>query len=112
MTGFSDFEDEDIEYTLSVSQFAKLCNTTRDTLRYYYEQKILTPRVDPNNGYHYYSASQISSFFFINTMRKAGCSIKEISTTMHNSSKESISKLVNSKILDMQRELFLINKKR
>ena len=36
MTRFSDFEDEDIEYTLSVSQFAKLCNTTRDTLRYYY----------------------------------------------------------------------------
>ena len=81
MTRFSDFEDEDIEYSLSVSQFAKLCGTTRDTLRYYYEQNILTPRVDPNNGYHYYSASQISSFFFINTMRKAGCSIKEISTT-------------------------------
>ena len=110
MTRFSDFKEEDIEYSLSVSSFAKLCGTTRDTLRYYYEQDILTPRVDPNNGYHYYSASQISSFFFINTMRKAGCSIKDIRTTIHNSSKESISKLVNSKILDMQRELFLINK--
>jgi len=110
VTRFSDYEDEDIEYSLSVSRFAKLCGTTRDTLRYYYEQEILTPRVDPNNGYHYYSASQISSFFFINTMRKAGCSIKDIRTTIHNSSKESISKLVNSKILDMQRELFLINK--
>ena len=111
MTTFSDLTNEDIEYSLSVSQFAKLCGTTRDTLRYYYEQDIITPRVDPNNGYHYYSAAQISSFFFISTMRKAGCSIKEISDTIHNSSKESISKLVNSKILDMQRELFLINKK-
>ena len=111
MTTFSDFENEEKEYSLTVSQFAKLCGTTRDTLRYYYEQNIITPRVDPNNGYHYYSASQISSFFFINTMRKAGCSIKEISNTIHHSNKESISKMVNSKILDMQRELFLINKK-
>lgn len=111
MTGFSDFEDEDIEYTLSVSQFAKLCNTTRDTLRYYYEQKILTPRVDPNNGYHYYSASQIGSFFFINTMRQAGCSIKEIRDAIYNSTRESLTKMVNTKILDMQRQLYLINKK-
>ena len=111
MTTFSDFENEEKEYSLTVSQFAKLCGTTRDTLRYYYEQDIIKPRVDPNNGYHYYSASQISSFFFISTMRKAGCSIKEISDTIHNSSKENISKLVNTKILDMQRELFLINKK-
>ena len=69
-------EKQDQEYILSVSQFAKLCGTTRDTLRFYYEQNIITPRVDPYNGYHYYSPSQISSFFFIHTMRQAGCSIK------------------------------------
>ncbi len=99
------------EYSLTVGQFAKLCGTTRDTLRHYYEQNIITPRVDPENGYHYYSASQISSFFFITTMRQAGCSIQEIRATINSSSKEAITKLANSKILDMQRELFLINKK-
>ncbi|MBQ3797250.1 MAG: MerR family transcriptional regulator [Butyrivibrio sp.] len=104
-------EKQDQEYILSVSQFAKLCGTTRDTLRFYYEQNIITPRVDPYNGYHYYSPSQISSFFFIHTMRQAGCSIKEISEIIHNSSREKIEKLVNSKILDMQKELYLINKK-
>ncbi len=99
------------EYTLTVSKFAKLCGTTRDTLRYYYEQNILTPLEDENNGYHYYSTSQISSFFFITTMRQAGCSIREISELIHHSSRDSISKMVNSRILDMQRELYLINKK-
>ena len=49
------------EYSLTVGQFAKLCLTTRDTLRHYYELGILTPWADPSNGYHYYSASQISS---------------------------------------------------
>ncbi len=103
--------DAESEYTLTVSQFARLCGTTRDTLRYYYEQKILTPRVDEANGYHYYSTSQISSFFFITTMRQAGCSIREISDLIYHSSKDSITKVVNSKILDMQRELYRINKK-
>ena len=111
MTTFDDLENNDPEYSLTVSQFAKLCGTTRDTLRYYYEQDIIVPRVDPNNGYHYYSAAQISSFFFITTMRQAGCSIKEISHIIHNSTKDGIVKLVNSKVLAMQQELYLINKK-
>ncbi len=109
MQEFTEIEEQ--EYVLSVSQFAKLCGTTRDTLRFYYEQNIITPRVDPNNGYHYYSPAQISSFFFIHTMRQAGCSIKEISEIIHNSSRDKIETLVNSKILDMQRDLYLINKK-
>lgn len=107
----SSFQDDEKEYSLTVSQFAKLCGTTRDTLRYYYEQKIITPRVDPENGYHYYSPAQISSFFFITTMRQAGCSIQEIRDMIYSSSKEAITRLANAKILDMQRELFLINKK-
>ncbi|MCR5086858.1 MAG: MerR family transcriptional regulator [Lachnospiraceae bacterium] len=98
------------EYSLSVGQFAKLCVTTRDTLRHYYELNILLPWVDPTNGYHYYSASQISSFFFITTMRQAGCSLAEIGNIIHSLSKESIVKLVNARILDLQRELFNINK--
>ncbi len=103
--------ESELEYSLSVGQFAKLCETTRDTLRYYYEQNILVPRVDSNNGYHYYSASQISSFFFISTMRQAGCSIKEIKNIINNSTKDSLTKMVNSKILEMQMQLYLINKK-
>ena len=99
------------EYSLTVGQFAKLCLTTRDTLRHYYELGILTPWVDPSNGYHYYSASQISSFFFISTMRQAGCSLAEIGNIIHSLSKEGILRLVNARILDMQRELYSINKK-
>lgn len=99
------------EYTLQVSEFAALCNTTRDTLRYYYEQNILVPWKNPKNGYHYYSAAQISSFFFITTMRQSGCSIAEIGKIIHNLSRSGIEDLANSKIRQMQREAFLITKK-
>lgn len=99
------------EYTLRVSEFAALCNTTRDTLRYYYEQDILTPWKNPKNGYHYYSAAQISSFFFITTLRQTGCSISEIGNIIHNLSRSGIEDLADAKIRDMQREAFLITKK-
>lgn len=99
------------EYTLQVSEFAALCNTTRDTLRYYYEQDVLVPWKNPKNGYHYYSAAQISSFFFITTMRQSGCSIAEIGKIIHNLSRSGIEDLANSKIHQMQREAFLITKK-
>lgn len=111
MTDTNEYMDDKQEYSLTISQFAKLCGTTRDTLRHYYEQDILIPKIDETNGYHYYSASQISSFFFITTMRQAGCSIAEIRDIIHNSTNDSIEKMVNSKILEMQRELYRINKK-
>lgn len=99
------------EYNLSVGQFAKLCGTTRDTLRHYYETGLLMPRIDEANGYHYYSASQVSSFFFISTFRQTGYSIKEIHSIIYDSSKEKIRKLANIKMLDMQRELFVLHNK-
>ncbi len=99
------------EYNLSVSQFARLCNTTRDTLRHYYEIGILVPRIDEENGYHYYSSSQISSFYFISTFRKAGCSLKEISRLIHDTSKENIRATADAKILEMKNELKKIRQK-
>ena len=103
--------DESSEYTLQVSEFASLCNTTRDTLRYYYEQDILVPWKNPKNGYHYYSSAQIGSFFFITTMRQTGCSISEIGKILHNLSRDGIEELGNSKIRELQHEAFLITKK-
>lgn len=68
------------DYCISAGRFARLCNTTRDTLRYYQEQGILVPRQDETNGYHYYSHAQVSSFYFITTLRRIGCTISDIKT--------------------------------
>ena len=110
-TRSTEFSDPRSEYTLTVGQFAKLCGTTRDTLRHYYEQNVLTPWHDPSNGYHYYSTSQISSFYFIATMQQSGCSLADIRDVIHNPSKPALVNLINSRILEMQRDLFSITKK-
>ena len=53
------------EYCISAGVFARMCQTTRDTLRYYEKQGILVPKKSEKNGYHYYSYAQISSFYFM-----------------------------------------------
>ena len=62
------------EYCISAGAFARMCQTTRDTLRYYEKQGILVPKKSEKNGYHYYSYAQISSYYFISTFRGLGCS--------------------------------------
>ena len=57
------------EYCISAGAFARMCQTTRDTLRYYEKQGILVPKKSEKNGYHYYSYAQISSYYFISTFQ-------------------------------------------
>lgn len=66
------------EYCISAGAFARMCQTTRDTLRYYEKQGILVPKKSEKNGYHYYSYAQISFYYFISTFRGLGCSVEDI----------------------------------
>ena len=66
------------EYCISAGVFARMCQTTRDTLRYYGKQGILVPKKSEKNGYHYYSYAQISSYYFIRTFRELDCSVGDI----------------------------------
>lgn len=86
------------EYNIPVSEFARLCGTTRDTLRHYYEIGILIPHVDPENGYHYYSLSQISSFYFISSFRKTGFSISQIGDMMKTTESDHVHDVLSKQI--------------
>lgn len=66
------------EYCIPAGEFARICGTTRDTLRYYHKQGILVPQRNAANGYHYYSYAQVASFYFIATLRGLDCSAADI----------------------------------
>lgn len=70
------------EYFLSSGEFAKMCNTTRDTLRHYHDMGILIPQKNEENGYYYYSVSQITSFYFINIFRQLDTPLKNIKSCL------------------------------
>ena len=72
------------EYTLSMKEFATICHTTRDTLRHYYENKIIEPYIDPDNGYHYYSPTQVSTYYHVLALKNIGYSLSEIKSMMNS----------------------------
>jgi DNA-binding transcriptional MerR regulator len=63
---------------LSISQFAKFCGTTRQTLQYYDKIGLLRPALTGEQGYRYYKQHQSYDFRFIATLKSMGCTLDEI----------------------------------
>ncbi len=59
-------------------EFAKLCGTTKETLRHYDSIGLLCPECRGENRYGYYAAWQFFDYDMIDTLKEAGCSLKEI----------------------------------
>lgn len=96
------------EYCITTGEFAKMCQTTRDTLRYYERQGILVPKKNPVNGYHYYSYAQISSYYFIRTFRGLDCSVGDIKEYLLGGEEVRFDEFVElqyDRLLEMRREL-------
>ena len=96
------------EYCITAGEFAKMCQTTRDTLRYYERQGILVPKKNPVNGYHYYSYAQISSYYFIKTFRELDCSVGDIKEYLLGGEEVRFDAFVDQqydRLLMMRREL-------
>ncbi len=65
-------------------EFAKLCNTTKDTLFHYDSIDLLKPALTAPNGYRYYSVNQIYFFDLIATLKEVGLSLQEIKSYISN----------------------------
>lgn len=58
--------------------FAKLCNTSKETLRHYHDMGLLIPRHTGENGYKYYDAEQFYDYYAIAIYKKTGTSLSKI----------------------------------
>lgn len=65
-----------------VNEFAKLCGVTPRTLKYYETRDLIRPARIVENGYRYYSLSQIDEISAILLFRDYGFSLEEIKTLM------------------------------
>ena len=76
---------------LSTGEFAKIMNTTKETLFHYEEMGIFYPDHVGKNGYRYYSIHQTDSLDMIMMLRDFGVPLKEIKKSffcgIHNLSK-------------------------
>lgn len=63
---------------LTSGQFARLCDTTKETLRHYKDLGLLLPRIQGENGYFYYVPEQFYDFYAISIFRQTGTPLEEI----------------------------------
>lgn len=74
----------------SIGELARYQNISKQTLIFYDKIGLFKPRyVDPNNGYRYYSASQIDFLDTILIMKKIGFSLDEIRDYMEHQNIEN-----------------------
>ena len=63
---------------LRISDFAAMCDTTKDTLLHYEHKGLLLPRHVSANGYRWYAAGQFLDFVVIDLLKKSGSTLAEI----------------------------------
>lgn len=83
-------------------QFAKLCDTTKETLRHYRNIGLLVPAQTGKNGYKLYSASQLAEYSFITLMRSLGCSLEEVAELMALNDEETLIAALERKRLEVE----------
>lgn len=102
------------ENLLTAGQFAKLSRTTKRTITWYSDQRILHPFKKNDAGYRYYKQRQILDFQVILLLRKLRFSIEEIKTYLaKNNSLKALFKLkkdiISQEINDLQTALRNLN---
>ncbi|MGC6770356.1 MerR family transcriptional regulator [Enterococcus sp. LJL51] len=65
----------------TINEIAKLTNLSKDTIRYYEKEKLITPKRSDNN-YRIYSKEELFKLKYIAVMKYARFSLKEINTFM------------------------------
>ena len=67
-----------MQENLTAGEFAKLCGTTKATLRWYRKTGLLKPVQIGSNGYAYYASGQVIAFAIIRELQYIGCSMEQI----------------------------------
>ncbi len=90
---------------LPISRFAAYCGTTRQTLQHYDHIGLLKPTAVGEQGYRYYDALQGYDFRLINSLRRGGCSLDEVSEILNSGDMEQMQELLSQKEADLHREM-------
>ena len=86
-------------------EFARLCNTTKDTLFHYDDIDLLKPAKIANNGYRYYSLNQVFIFDMISMFKEVGMSLDEIKNYIKHRGAENFIAMLKEKDKKMYEEI-------
>lgn len=99
----------------TVGEIAKLSGLSKQTLIYYDKIDLFKPKIiDSNNGYRYYTASQIEVLDSILILKEIGLSLNEIKEFMQSRNSDNAVSLFKKQQLDIKnkiKQLSLIEKR-
>lgn len=96
---------------LRSGQFARLCRTTKDTLRHYEDIGLLSPAFIAENGYKNYLPDQVMDFMLISSLRDAGCSLADIKRFLEGD-KGELREVIAKRMEAFGRQIALLERKR
>lgn len=79
---------------LRITEFARIAGTSRKTLQYYDELGLFCPAFVGENGYRWYSPSQLDRLALISALRDMGLSLKEIRSYLEQGDGERLNRLL------------------
>ena len=89
----------------SIGEFSKLCMVTTKTLRHYDSIGLLKPSyLNEQNGYRYYSTTQLTDMMFILRLKEYGFSLVEIAMLLP-SGKDALQEQLQQKLLSQKQIL-------
>lgn len=93
----------------TTGEFAKIFNVKKQTLFHYDDCGIFKPDIIGENGYRYYSYTQLETFAIIRTLRDLGVHIDEIKEHMDHRSPEALIDLLESKKKEIDQKISELN---
>ena len=90
---------------LTTGECAKIWNVKKHTLFHYDDIGLLKPDYYDENGYRFYSYSQLNLFYFISMMKELGMSLDEIKFYLNSRTPEQMEELFTSKINQISNEI-------
>ncbi len=89
---------------LSIGEFSNICKVSTKTLRYYAEIGLILPnKINPENGYRYYSIDQLETMLYINRLKAYNFSLEEIKTLL--ASEEASDEKLYSALIRKKKEI-------
>ena len=93
----------------TTGEFAKIVGIKKQTLFHYDQCGIFCPDIIENNGYRYYSYTQLETFAIIAMLRELNVPIKDIKEHMDHRSPENLISLLESKKIEIENKIHQLN---
>lgn len=94
---------------LTTGEFAKIAGVTKHTLFHYDEIGLFTPEIKQDNGYRYYSLSQVDVFEVIWMLKELNMPLNDIKNYLNHKNPETFIQLLESEEKAINRQIRKLN---